>query len=171
MPPWPWACCWPSKKFRKDPLTDAEHPRGIARGCNCPKRALPFWDRRLAVCRAHNLFAEGEQIPHLQPESIFVQVHAPDENDCTLFAACGRQTLRGFLISRHPRRRRNGGAVLCEEHFVFTAGRRCPPPRPGHRPASGRGSAAWGAAAGGCAQPARRTAGTSPDTGAPRPHP
>ena len=53
----------------------------------------------------------------------------------------------------------------------FTAGRRCPPPRPGHRPASGRGSAAWGAAAGGCAPPARRTAGTSPDTGAPRPHP
>ena len=35
MPPWPWACCWPSKKFRKGPLTDAEHPRGIAPGVLC----------------------------------------------------------------------------------------------------------------------------------------
>ena len=34
MPPWPWACCWPSKKIPQRPLTDAEHPRGIARGCS-----------------------------------------------------------------------------------------------------------------------------------------
>ncbi len=28
---------------------------------------------------------------------IFCQVHAPTENDQNLFAACGRQTLRGFF--------------------------------------------------------------------------
>ena len=38
---------------------------------NYPKRAKPFWDKRLAVCRAHNLFAGGEQIPHLQTEKNF----------------------------------------------------------------------------------------------------
>jgi hypothetical protein len=29
-------------------------------------------DKRLAVCRAHNLFAESEQIPHLQTEKYFL---------------------------------------------------------------------------------------------------
>ena len=34
---------------------------------------------------------------------IFCQVHAPTENDQNLFAACGRQTLRGFFDTlRHP---------------------------------------------------------------------
>ena len=40
---------------------------------DCPKRAKPFWDKRLAVCRAHNLFAESEQIPHLQTEKCFLR--------------------------------------------------------------------------------------------------
>ncbi len=39
----------------------------------CPKRAKPFWGRRLAVCCAHNLFAESEQIPHLQTEKCFLR--------------------------------------------------------------------------------------------------
>jgi hypothetical protein len=36
------------------------------------KRAKPFFEKRLAVCRAHNLFADGEQIPHLQTEKNFL---------------------------------------------------------------------------------------------------
>ena len=45
-------------------------PQGRAGG-DCPKRALPFLDKRLAVCRAHNWFAMGEPIPHLQTEKNF----------------------------------------------------------------------------------------------------
>ena len=37
--------------------------------------------------------------------SIFRQVHAPTENDQTLFAACGRQTLRGFFDTLSRRQR------------------------------------------------------------------
>jgi hypothetical protein len=44
---------------------------GGAHFSGCPKRAKPFWDKRLAACRAHNLFAESEQIPHLQTEKYF----------------------------------------------------------------------------------------------------
>ena len=42
-------------------------------GSACQKRAWPFFDKRLAVCRAHNLFAESEQIPHLQTEKCFLR--------------------------------------------------------------------------------------------------
>ena len=35
------------------------------------KRIKPFWDKRLAGCCAHNWFADGEPIPHLQPEQNF----------------------------------------------------------------------------------------------------
>ena len=37
------------------------------------KRSKTFWDNRLAVCCAHNLFAESEQIPHLQTEKCFLR--------------------------------------------------------------------------------------------------
>ena len=39
---------------------------------DCPKRARPFLGKRLAVCRAHNLSADGGQIPHLQTEKYFL---------------------------------------------------------------------------------------------------
>ena len=35
---------------------------------------------------------------------IFCQVHAPTENDQNPFAACGRQTLRGFFDTLRPRK-------------------------------------------------------------------
>ena len=41
-------------------------------GGRLSKKAKPFLDKRLAVCRAHNLFAESEQIPHLQTEKYFL---------------------------------------------------------------------------------------------------
>ena len=31
-----------------------------------------FFDKRLAVCCVHNLYAYGAQIPHLQPEKYFL---------------------------------------------------------------------------------------------------
>ena len=34
-------------------------------------KGKPFGDKRLAVCCAHNLFAESEQIPHVQTEKYF----------------------------------------------------------------------------------------------------
>ena len=52
------------------------NPGAVRRGSyvlDCPKRAKPFLDKRLAVCRAHNLFAESEQIPHLQTEKCFLR--------------------------------------------------------------------------------------------------
>ena len=38
---------------------------------DCPKRAKSVWDKRLAGCCTHNWFADGEPIPHLQPEKYF----------------------------------------------------------------------------------------------------
>ena len=41
-----------------------------------------------AVCCAHNLFADSEQIPHLQPEKYFPSGTRPDrKNIQTLFSA------------------------------------------------------------------------------------
>ena len=41
-------------------------------------------DNRLTVCCAHNLFAESEQIPHLQTEKCFCDVHAAVKNGSIL---------------------------------------------------------------------------------------
>ena len=104
------------------------------------KKGKALFGKRLAVCRAHNLFAESEQIPHLQTEKYFCQVHAPAKNDSILFAACGRQTLRGFwTISTPPVSRGiQGVGVYSSEDSSGTSG------------ASGAsaGSAASGASAG-----------------------
>ena len=37
------------------------------------KKGKALFGKRLAVCRAHNLFAESEQIPHLQTEKCFLR--------------------------------------------------------------------------------------------------
>ena len=42
------------------------------------KRALPFFDKRIAVCHAHDLYALGVQIAHLQPELYFLSGTCPD---------------------------------------------------------------------------------------------
>ena len=42
------------------------------------KRALPFFDKRIAVCHAHDLYALGVQIAHLQPELYFLSGTRPD---------------------------------------------------------------------------------------------
>ena len=44
-----------------------------ARRLRLSKKGEAFLDKRLAVCRAHNLFAMGEQIPHLQTEKCFLR--------------------------------------------------------------------------------------------------
>ena len=82
--------------------------------------------------------------------SIFCQVHAPAKNDSILFAACGRQTLRGFwTISTPPVSRGiQGVGVYSSEDSSGTSG------------ASGAsaGSAASGASAGSSAWAASRAA-------------
>ena len=89
-------------------------PRQGAFCSACPKRALPFLDRRLAVCRAHNLFAESEQIPHLQTEKCFLRrtrrrkkriaAYLPPAGGKRCEAFCCSSTL--LFIRRWRRRRR-----------------------------------------------------------------
>jgi hypothetical protein len=47
-------------------------PHGGAFFETAQKGQGPFWGKRLAVCRAHNLSADGGQIPHLQTEKYFL---------------------------------------------------------------------------------------------------
>ena len=62
---------------------------------------IPFGAFRqiFAVCCAHNLFAIGKQIPHLQPEMCFVHVHAAAKNDFYGFAAFAANSAKLFLQS------------------------------------------------------------------------
>ena len=61
------------------------------------KRALPFLTKGLqsAARTICTLLAYKSHTCSLS--CIFCQVHAPTENDQNPFAACGRQTLRGFF--------------------------------------------------------------------------
>ena len=61
------------------------------------KNPAGFSDKKIAVCCAHNLFAFGEQISHLQPEKYFLSRTCRERKYFEFFAACGRQTLRGFF--------------------------------------------------------------------------
>ena len=56
---------------------------------------------------------------------IFCQVHAPTENDQNPFAACGRQTLRGFFDTLSPclRESRKQGALGDKLLFSGALGR------------------------------------------------
>ena len=45
---------------------------------DCQKRALPFFDKRIAVCCAHVLSAYSGQDAHLQPELYFLSGTCPD---------------------------------------------------------------------------------------------
>ncbi|MBQ3192673.1 MAG: hypothetical protein IJB59_03775, partial [Oscillospiraceae bacterium] len=46
---------------------------------------------------AHNLFAYGEQIPHLQPEKYFLPGTRPGRKYFSLYFPLARKTLRGFF--------------------------------------------------------------------------
>ena len=52
-----------------------------------------------AVCCAHNLYAFGVQIPHLQPEMYFVSGTRPDTKCFSLYFLLTQKTLRGFFDS------------------------------------------------------------------------
>ena len=104
------------------------------RSSACQKRARPFFDKRLAACRAHNLFAESEQIPHLQTEECFLR--------------CTRRRKKRIALALPP-----AGGKLCEAFFrscrwgwsrhrcpfrwrgsaASSPGRRPCPPGPGRR--------------------------------------
>ena len=68
---------------------------------------IPFGAFRqvFAVCCAHNLFAYGEQIPHLQPELCFCPRTRRGQKRFGLYAPHPRRTLQGIfnsLKARHP---------------------------------------------------------------------
>ena len=42
------------------------------------KKGFALFDKRIAVCRAHDLYAFGVQIAHLQPELYFLSGTRPD---------------------------------------------------------------------------------------------
>ena len=42
------------------------------------KKGFAFFDKRIAVCRAHDLYALGVQIAHLQPDRYFLSGTRPD---------------------------------------------------------------------------------------------
>ena len=50
-----------------------------------------------AVCCAHNLYAFGVQIPHLQPDMYFVSGTRPDTKCSKLYFPLTQKTLRGFF--------------------------------------------------------------------------
>jgi len=52
-----------------------------------------------AVCCAHNLYAFGVQIPHLQPEMYFASGTRPDVKCFRLYFLLAQKTLRGFFDS------------------------------------------------------------------------
>ena len=53
--------------------------RGMRRGLSgCRKTPYGLFRQVFAVCRAHSLFAYGEQLAHLQPEMYFLSGTRPD---------------------------------------------------------------------------------------------
>ena len=52
--------------------------------------------------------------------SIFGDVHAAAENDCSLFRGCGRETLRGFFYRLIPRLK--GGGFSCRAGYFGAVG-------------------------------------------------
>ncbi len=80
-------------------------------GLCCPKRAMPFLDKKPTVCRAHNWFAMANQFHTCRLRGIFVQVHAPAKNGlhfiCRLRAA---NSARLFGTSYIPRGKSRRGA-------------------------------------------------------------
>ena len=63
------------------------------------KNPIGVFRQYFAVCYAHNLYAFGAQIPHLQPEMYFVSGTRPDTKYFGLFFLLTQKTLRGFFDS------------------------------------------------------------------------
>ena len=66
------------------------------------KKTVVFFDKRIAVCCAHNLPADGGQIPHWQTEKYFLS-RTCRERKCfsNFLPPAGGQTLRGsfYILS------------------------------------------------------------------------
>ena len=61
------------------------------------KSGRPLFRGKIALRSAPRLAAKGGQFDAHSARSIFCHAHVAAENDFTLFAASGRQTLRGFF--------------------------------------------------------------------------
>jgi len=72
---------------------NARHPSGIF---GLSKNPFGLFRQFFAVCHAHNLFALGEQIPHLQPEMYFCPCTRHGQNDFNLFATLAANSARLF---------------------------------------------------------------------------
>ena len=69
-------CCF--SNLRNNIQESPGDGNAVPGGRDCQKRALPFFDKRIAVCRAHALPAYGGQGAHLQPELYFLSGTRPD---------------------------------------------------------------------------------------------
>jgi hypothetical protein len=63
------------------------------------KKSFGLFRQFFAVCCAHNLFAVGEQIPHLQPEKYFLPGTRPGRKCSEFDFLLPQKTLRGFFDS------------------------------------------------------------------------
>ena len=74
-------------------------------GLCCPKRAMPFLDKKPTVCRAHNWFAMGEPIPHLQTERNFCPGTRPGQKWIAFhLPPAGGKLCEAFWDKLHPPR-------------------------------------------------------------------
>ena len=73
------------------------------RGCEAVKKGLcPFLTKGLQSAARTSCPLTADKTHTCSLSCIFCQVHAPTENDQNPFAACGRQTLRGFSDTVTP---------------------------------------------------------------------
>ena len=75
--------------------TQNEPPFRAAR--DCQKGQSPFLTKGLQSAARTSCPLTADKMHTCSLSCIFCQVHAPTENNLNLFAACGRQTLRGFF--------------------------------------------------------------------------
>ena len=69
-----------------------------------------------AVCCAHNLFAAGEQIPHLQTEKYFCPRTRRGQKCLELYFLLTQKTLRGFFDSLRVPPEKAALFYACQNH-------------------------------------------------------
>ena len=79
-------------------LGHTEKQAGTKPACETVKKGLfPFLTKELQSAARTSCPLTADKTHTCSLSCIFCQVHAPTENDQNPFAACGRQTLRGFF--------------------------------------------------------------------------
>ena len=104
----------------------------------CQKSPAGLFDRVLQAAARIICSPQANKFHTCSLRGIFCQVHAPAENDPNFFAACGRQTLRGFFDTLNSpvdccSRRLDGANPLFSSHREENANRIHLPPPNKHR--------------------------------------